>query len=340
MRCEDLGAALLDSVKELVASEGCDCVLFSGGIDTTFVTLAAVEGGLRPKLISVLFPGSADEEYVDYVSRKLGLELIKVRPTAEEALACADEALRSMVTIDPIEVISGAAVCLGLRKAKELGCRCVATGDGGDELFIGYDFLFSEGRDELERWLSKVTRGAFFNSVPISGRLGVKVLLPLYSDKAKELSWEALRLGCDLRELNGVKYGKYLMRRIIEARGLSKVAWRPKDPITRGSGSQSLLDVMSSLTSNDEIIELSRETGVLLPSRPHAYLLKRRLSLELQMPQRATSNSCPICGSEMRDGFCRFCGAYIDRSDSLSVYSDDAASLTGASRLLGNLKKS
>jgi asparagine synthase (glutamine-hydrolysing) len=334
LSCEALGLRLLSSVGDLLRRSSCDCVLFSGGIDTSFVTLAAVEAGLRPKLITVLFQGSADEPYAEYISKVLGLDLVKVRPTPEEALECVDVVLRSMVTIDPIEAVSGSAVCLGLRKAKELGCRCVATGDGGDELFIGYDFLFGRDRNYLDGWLSRVANSAFFNSVPISAQLGVSVLLPLYSDEAKAISREAFNEGCDVRDVNGTTYGKYLMRRVLELKGLSLVAWRRKDPITRGSGSEQLLGLMSSLVGDDDVRRLTSLTGVLVPSRPHAYLLGRRLSLGLPMPSRATRNPCPICGSELRDGFCRFCGAYIDEAGGLSVYSDDASNISGASRLL------
>lgn len=334
MSCEALGLRLLRDVGDLLKRSSCDCVLFSGGIDTSFVTLAAVEAGLRPKLVTVLFEGSADEPYVEYVSKVLGLELVKVRPTPEEAMECVDIALRSMVTIDPIEVVSGSAVCLGLRKARELGCRCVATGDGGDELFMGYDFLFGRDREHLEGWLNRAISSAFFNSLPISAQLGVNVLLPLYSDEAKAVSREALREGCDIKEVNGVTYGKYLMRRVLELKGLSLVAWRRKDPITRGSGSEQLLKLMSSLVGDEEVRRLTALTGVLVPSRPHAYLLSRRLSLGLPMPGRAAESPCPICGSELRNGFCRFCGTYIDEAGRLSVYSDDASNLSGASRLL------
>ncbi len=333
--CDELGLELMRRVSDLLAANGCDCILFSGGIDTTFVTLAAIEGRLRPRLISVLFPGSKDEPYVDYVASSLSLELYKVRPSDDEALKCVDLALETMQTIDPIEVASAAAVCLGLKAARELGCRCVATGDGGDELYIGYDFLLKDSQEELMTWLKRVSSSAFFNSVPISQALGVKALLPLYSDASKEIA-EASIQGCDVKDVNGVKFGKYLLRRAIELRGLSLVAWRRKDPITSGSGSERLLKVMLSLISDEEVLRLREATGIIIPSRPHAYLLSRRLRLGLSMPARV-AGGCPICGSPMSNGFCRFCGAYLGR-EGLSVYSDDVAAVTGADKVIRSLR--
>jgi len=102
--CLSLALDLMRAVGDELRSRGCDAILFSGGIDTSFVALSAVKAGLRPRLVTVLFPGSRDEAYVDLVASRLGLELFKVRPTVEEALRCADEALTAIETIDPIEV--------------------------------------------------------------------------------------------------------------------------------------------------------------------------------------------------------------------------------------------
>ncbi len=325
--CDELGERLLMAVKKHLVTNGCDCVLFSGGVDTSFVALAAIEAGLRPQLISVLLPGNVDEEYVDYVSSALGLPLIKLMSSPEELLPCVDEALKAMITIDPIEVISASAVCLGLREALKRGCHCVATGDGGDELFIGYGFLFDRSPAKLRDWLKNVSRGAFFNSIPMSQRVGVRVSLPLYSDEVKRLAAEALEAGCDVAEVGNRRYGKVIMRRVLASRGLERAAWRPKAPITQGSGVEALLKVMASKVSTEEAVRLAKETDIALPSLPHAYLLRRRLELGLPMAKRGKRRSCPICGSALSGDFCRFCGAYLGEGGP-SVYSDEVFSAT------------
>jgi len=329
--CLSLALDLMRAVGDELRSRGCDTILFSGGIDTSFVALSAVKAGLRPRLITVLFPGSRDEAYVDLVASRLGLELVKVRPTVEEALRCADEALTAIETIDPIEVISASAVCLGLAKARELGSRCVATGDGGDELFIGYDFLLDADPGRLSEWLEKVIRGAFFNSVPMGSRLGVRVYLPLYSQRAKEIALRASP-GCTVRPVRGRPFGKYLLRLALEAHGLVEVAWRPKDPITRGSGVELLLDSMRRLITTEEAVSLARATSIAVPSYPHAYLLKRRLTLGLSLPPRhKEGSSCPVCGRQLHEDHCPFCGAYVGKG-AVSVYSDELYRVTGPLR--------
>ena len=334
MSCYRLAEELLKRVGEELVRNGCDCILFSGGVDTTFVALAAVESGLRPTLVTVLAEGNADEHYARVAGAALGLRLVEVRPSLDELLGCADQALRAMTTIDPIEVISASAVCAGLAKAKELGCRCVATGDGGDELFLGYGFLHGLGEGELKAWLDRVSRGAFFNSVEVGRLLGVKVVLPLYSEAAKSIALRAFEEGCDIMRFSSLTHGKALMRMAIASRGLADVGWRLKTPITAGTGVEAVLGRMRSLVAADEVVGLSGRTGIKLPSYAHAYLLKRRLELSLPLPERAAANGCPICGAPLRDNFCRFCGAYVLGPARVSVYHDDAARLTGAAELI------
>ncbi len=329
--CAELARDIVAVVGRELTSKGCDCVLFSGGIDTSLVALSAVTAGLRPRLITVTYPGSADEEYALYVAERLGLEIHLVRPPTELSMKCVDEALHAMETIDPIEVISAAAVCAGLLKAKELGCRCVATGDGGDELFIGYDFLLDRSLKELSKWLNRVTTEAFFNSLAMGSRLGVNVALPLYTDDVKDLARRSLE-GCSVRERGGRKYGKYVLRLALETHSLDKVAWRPKDPITRGSGVQALLNLMKEKVTLQEAINLSEATMIRVPSYPHVYLLKRRLELGLSIPPREASNKrCPVCGRPMRGDHCKFCGAYVEEGE-ISVYNDELFKVTGQLR--------
>jgi len=64
-------------------------------------------------------------------------------------------------------------------------------------------------------------------------QLGVRVIVPLYLRKARDLV-RSTPLNCMVRRGLG---GKPLMRLYIGTLGLGEVAWRPKTPVTSGSGS-------------------------------------------------------------------------------------------------------
>ncbi len=322
--CDRLGDELARAVAGHMSSRGCDCVLFSGGIDTSFIASSALEAGLRPRLVTVELPGASDGAFSRRAAEALGLQLL-VAPSDEESMrSCVRDAVLVTRSIDPIEIAADAAVCLGLRAARDLGCRCVATGDGGDELFLGYPFLFSYGEKEVERWYSRVLTGSRFASRDLGPWIGVRVELPLYTDEARRIALEA-PLECKVGRRDGRAYGKLLMRRRLERVGLAAIAWRDKVPVTDGSGASSLILRWSSEVGLEAAIEASRRSGIAFPSRAHVRLYLEAEAMGIGRPGRCSdpSASCPTCGSCMDGGFCRFCGTYVGDGGTISHYSDD-----------------
>ena len=321
--CLDIANELSNIVQKNMIKEGCDCLIFSGGIDTTFIALSTL--GLKEKMITVSLPGSKDLYFVNYLIKKLKLNTSIYKSSkvlSEEVSECLDVALRSLKVIDPIEIISGITVCLALKRAKKLGCNCVATGDGGDELFFGYNFLLDKDETYLRKWLEFVVNGAFFNSIPISSYIGIKSFLPLYSKEAKEISLRT-PIGCKINYINGRRYGKYLLRKWILYHGIEKIALREKTPITFGSGSQGLLDLWKEKVSLEDLKKLSKEYHINFPSRAHAYLFIRGKEMGLfnENNEKRTENTCPVCGFPLINNHCKFCGAYI-YNNRVYVYRD------------------
>ncbi len=314
--CRQLGEELARLVAEAVLGEGCDCLLYSGGVDTSFVLAAGREAGWRPRLVSTLFPGAGDREFVLSTVEREALDhlVFLASPGSPGMEECLERVLRVLRTIDPVEVAAGVAACLALRLARQVGCRCIATGDAGDELFYGYDFLLDKSEEYLGRWLSWVLDKASYSSKPIGESLGLRVLHPLNTPGAKRLAVEAptrCKIGASPR---GERVGKLLMRCYLESRGWGKVAWRTKTPITRGSGVDALFTHWSTQVGISEALEVCRRDGIVLPSLSHAYLYRRYRSLGLPLPSRCPEEArrCPLCGTCLTErGYCRFCGAVV-----------------------------
>jgi asparagine synthase (glutamine-hydrolysing) len=322
--CDLLGDELASSVGTLVKKRGCDCILFSGGIDTSFVAAAAVEAGLRPRLITVKLPGSADSEFSGAAAKALGLELTEARSDDAIIEECKRTAISVTRSIDPVEIAADTAACLGIRAAREVGCRCIATGDGGDELFLGYPFLFSYDDRGVERWYSRVLTGSRFASRELGFALGVRVELPLYTDDARSIALKT-PLRCKVDEIGGRIYGKVLMRKRLERFGLGTVAWRSKVPVTDGSGATGLIARWSSRVDLERSVELFERVGITFPSRAHVHLYMEMEDMCMKKPGRCSDERgrCPTCGSCMDDNFCRFCGTYMGDGGTTSHYSDE-----------------
>jgi asparagine synthase (glutamine-hydrolysing) len=118
-------------------------VLCSGGIDSTVITKLAGEmaraGGLTAPLqvltLGAAVPLTNDEFYARYAARRLGLNLTVVRPRSgqiaqqlRDCLVQQDEPL-GMLSFFPLTRL--VATVAGIS-------RVLLTGDGGDEVFLGY----------------------------------------------------------------------------------------------------------------------------------------------------------------------------------------------------------
>ncbi|MGC9088486.1 MAG: hypothetical protein ACP5IF_07770, partial [Conexivisphaera sp.] len=81
----------------------------------SFVTVAAMEAGLRPRLITVKLPGGADAEFSEAVAEALGLDLTEARSDDTIIEECKRTAISVTRSIDPVEIAADTAACLGIR---------------------------------------------------------------------------------------------------------------------------------------------------------------------------------------------------------------------------------
>ncbi len=309
--CLEYSLRLAEIVRR--ASEGCECALLSGGIDTTF-TLASLgwrAAGVRAFTVDL---GGEDLRYARSASEKLGLSLVILKPGARALLNAVKWVVMELATIDPVEVAADTVHYISLTAARSWGCSCVLSGDGGDELFIGYQFLLERGEREVEEWLREMASGgAWLPTVYIGERLGLRVLAPLYT-------WEARRLALEtpLECLKGPGVGKWILRLYLDLAGLREIAWREKTPVTEGSGSLKMLaELLGNVSPDPGRVE--SVLGFKPPSRLHRALATLLLDHPEAIPPKGPPDPCPVCGRPTRRGFCRFCGAYF-RGGRISIH--------------------
>jgi len=325
MNIEDIVGELINSVTQEIKLRGCDALLLSGGIDTSFVALAAYISNIELKAVTVVYDEEAlDLKYSRIVSNKFKLRhhiIYGYERNIEEDL---NSVLKILRVIDPIEVLCALPTYIGIVKAVELGSNCVITGDGGDELFLGYDFLLDRNSQELDEWIKYVTKYASFSSIKIGRFLGIKVLPALFTKRVRELALK-IPAGFKIRKVKDKKYGKFILRKALELHNLKEIAWRKKEPIHVGSGFYKLLRQWSNKVSIDEALKLAIKVNVNFPSRPHVYLYKKLNKLGL-LPTKfkgTKGSKCPICNSRMESRFCKFCGTYITNNNTLSFHYKD-----------------
>jgi asparagine synthetase B (glutamine-hydrolysing) len=110
--------------------------LLSGGIDSTVVTshMKLVAGGSAITLGSFV-PGMHDEKHARYAAERIQVPLQTVRGRSPKLAE--DTAWALNLQDEPLGMISFFPLALMIRAAKDYG-RILLTGDGGDEVFLGY----------------------------------------------------------------------------------------------------------------------------------------------------------------------------------------------------------
>src|ERR671932_629791 len=133
-KCTKLKGLLHESVQKNYA----DALLLSGGLDSSILACIA-----RPKVSFTVSLGdnSPDLEYATAVAARYSREHIIVKLTNEKLLEIIEELIRVMKTFSPLEIRNSSVALAGIKAAANEGCKCLMTGDGGDELFAGYTYL-------------------------------------------------------------------------------------------------------------------------------------------------------------------------------------------------------
>lgn len=326
MNCDEYGVELSKTVSKEIYDKECNCILLSGGIDTSFVASSYVNNYEKSlKTITIIYDkDSPDIEYTKYISDSLGLDGTIYRPSDEDISICEEFVLKAFKTIDPIEVVCDIPLCIGIKLAKEMGCKCIATGDGGDELFYGYDFLLNKDINYLNRWMENMLEKTEFSSQVMGKELGLNVIASLFTYDVKNFSLK-IPLKCKISYYNGVKWGKLILRQYLNKRGLKRIAWRKKTPILYGSNFSRLLDIWRSSVTLDMAINYYNKYYIKFPSYPHVYLFDKLLQYGIEFPPKCIDDKlqCPICGRCMYKGFCSFCGSSILDENVVSHYSDE-----------------
>jgi asparagine synthase (glutamine-hydrolysing) len=148
-----IDALLIQAVQRRLTNNPHPVCLLSGGIDSTVIATHLQRlGGVDAITLGALIPGQLDEKYARQAAGRLGIPLRIVRPRPRRmvdeviwALDLQDEAL-GMMAFFPLALM--------VRCSKDYG-RILLTGDGGDEVFLGYgkpsDWVAGEAFHRSER---------------------------------------------------------------------------------------------------------------------------------------------------------------------------------------------
>lgn len=314
--CNDLFFLL----KEIIIKEKAHGLLLSGGLDSSII--ASLQ---KPEYtFTVILDGShaSDYKYAKLMAKKCGSSHITIKIKTLELLQIEERIIELFRTFDPIFIRNSSVIFAGVQKANEIGVRTLLTGDGGDELFAGYNYLKRYYKDtrKLEYEVKRLWDIMHFPSETIGKFFDIKITSPYLDVKFMEFA-KSIDISMKIGLYRDKLWGKFILRKCFEkSYHHEKHAWRIKEAQEEGSGFSRITDYLENqIFTNQEFLDEIRRIKMIekvkIRTKEHLfyYLTYRkyfpppRLQKDLVKQKR-----CPDCNCIFIWGgrFCRICGAY------------------------------
>jgi len=292
-----------------------DWIAFSGGLDSSILGQIKKEQGLNAiTIITKDFLGT-DLEYSQIMGKHIGVHLELRYVNINEILNAVKGTIKILKNFNDIEIRNSIVSYLYLNTLKEKNVKKVITGDGADEIFAGYNFLIKKNHAELRTELRRMKEIMHFTSQKIASELGISVQMPYINENVIKLA-ETLPIEHLVNQKNGVKFGKWVLRKAFENDLPPSVIWREKTPMQDGSGTTGLTKMFDSVITDDVYQEKTKKIkskdGVTIRTKEslHYYEFYRE---NFKVPEYdGDKNICPDCNAELitNSKFCRMCGKF------------------------------
>ena len=314
--CTKLKGLLYQSVQNNYAN----ALLLSGGLDSSILACIA-----KPKVSFTVSLGdnAPDLEYATAVAARYSREHIIVKLTNEKLLEIIEELVKVMKTFSPLEIRNSSVALAGIKAARNKGCKYIMTGDGGDELFAGYNYLSRYYGDTktLEKEIHKLWDSMHFSSLYLGEITGVDVRTPFLEEDFVRYA-KSVQMVDKIGKYHGYRWGKFILRKCYESDLGEEIVWRPKLAQEEGAGTTNIRSFISEKLDDESFIlgqknALCESTKLRDKEHLYYYSLYRKY---FAAPKDETCDNhlrCTECkGCFTASGqYCHICGSFPVRPE-------------------------
>ncbi|OIO03711.1 asparagine synthetase B [Candidatus Desantisbacteria bacterium CG_4_10_14_0_8_um_filter_48_22] len=252
-------------------------IFLSGGIDSSIIAYLVKKNFGNVIFLSAGTRGSPDLKFSSMLAEYLKtphFTIVYGRKDMEEILP---GVIYSLESFDALLVRSSIPNFLVARLAKEKGIDTVFIGEGGDELFAGYDFLKNlKGRElqiKMTNLLLALYNTGFQRCDRIPSACGIEAKIPFFDTDFVRFALRispALKTAANLQE-------KWILRKSFEGILPKEIVWRKKQKFSQGSGSYEMMEKAANTQISDKEFEKERIIDNSLTLRNKEELLYYRI---------------------------------------------------------------
>lgn len=290
-----------------------DALLLSGGLDSSI--LASI---LRPNYsVAAGFGADApDLSYARQVAEKYSKRHVEIIFDHVKMAELVEQVIQIFKTFDPIEIRNSVVALAGIEQVKNDGHSSVMTGDGGDELFAGYNYLarYYSDIERLDLELRRLWDLMHFPSKRLGQHAGIEVKTPFLDNEFASFA-KSISTSEKVGNHDGKEWGKFILRRCFEP-VLEGLVWRPKLAQEQGASTGNYQRYVEEMISDLALANKARiakeQDGVTIRSKEHLHYYAIFRSFFPPPKEDDCELRCPECSGCMKQGgrFCRTCGAY------------------------------
>jgi len=303
------------ALRESVKRNKCNALLLSGGLDSSI--LAHI---LKPKkTFTVAWDNQApDLPYARMVAHKYNTSHTElILNNKKDLFHILRAVIQGLKTFSPMDIRNSSVIYIGIKNAKKQGFADIMTGDGGDELFAGYNYLnrYFMNISRLDFELRRLWDIMHFSSVILAKTLDVEIKTPFLDDEflnyAKSVD-PAKKIG----EFSGKMWGKFILRKCFLEELGNQIVWRPKLAQEEGAATVNLKNFLETQFDNISLrskVEQARAEGVTIRDKEHLYYYEAfRDYFPPPCEEDCFDARCPDCNGCVlsNTNYCRTCGAF------------------------------
>ncbi len=249
-----LKSHLLKSMESRIPDRNIDLgVWLSGGLDSSIVAALLKEFTDNVKTYSVGYENSPDLLASREVAKYLGTSHTEYKLDIDELFKNIPRAIYYLESFDAPLVRStlGNMIASKLSSSSDM----VFSGEGGDELFAGYNYFFEYDcpgiiQQELVNAINSLHNTALQRVDRVANAYRVNVRLPLLDENLMDY---VLKIPVDEKIKKDKNLSKYILRKVASDYLPYEIAWRAKDKFWEGAGIEDTIEKkVDSIISDEE----------------------------------------------------------------------------------------
>lgn len=266
----DIRSIIMDSLISRIDFSRPTASLLSGGIDSSVICTLASElykkkfgKDARLKTFSLGVGESEDIRCARIMAEHLGTDHTEVMVDLERLLKVLPKVIYHLEHFDPSLVRSSVSNYLISGAAREAGIEVLLSGEGGDEIFCGYNHMKSIPPEELYLGQIEILEFLHNNASLRLDRMNqcnsIKVVAPLISGQLLDYSLRNISPQYKIKNEDGKQMEKWIFRKAFEEFLPERIVWRLKQEFSQGSGSAAAMPGHFEEIITDDELALARK---------------------------------------------------------------------------------